>query len=38
MNGSFWESAQEYMIHAEGTFPYFFKESGPDLDVLEQNK
>ena len=35
MNGSFWGDAQEYMDHAEGTFPNFYKHTGPGLDVLE---
>ena len=35
MRGSFWGSAQEYMDHAEGVYPYFYKHSGRGLDVLE---
>ncbi|KJD37294.1 hypothetical protein PW52_01685 [Tamlana sedimentorum] len=38
MGGSFWGSAQEYMNHAEGTFPYFYKHSGKGLTVLENKK
>ncbi|MDF7807199.1 glycosyl hydrolase 115 family protein [Pontiellaceae bacterium B12219] len=35
MNGSFWGSAQEYMEHGEGVYPYFYKHSGRGLEVLE---
>lgn len=35
MNGSFWKSAQEYMQHGDGVFPYFYKHSGRGLEVLE---
>lgn len=35
MGGSFWGSAQEYMQHGDGTFPYFYKHSGRGLDYLE---
>ncbi len=38
MGGSFWGSAQEYMQHGDGTFPYFYKSSGRGLDVLEDRK
>jgi len=38
MNGSFWGSAQDYMEHGEGVFPYFYKSSGRGLDVLETSK
>lgn len=34
-NGSFWKSAQEYMQHGDGVFPYFYKHSGRGLEVLE---
>jgi len=37
MGGSFWGSAQEYMNHGEGVFPYFYIHSGRGLDVLEDN-
>ena len=35
MRGSFWGSAQEYMNHAEGVYPYFYKHSGRGLEYLE---
>ena len=35
MNGSFWGSAQDYMDHAEGVYPYFHKHTGRGLEVLE---
>ncbi|WP_372772249.1 glycosyl hydrolase 115 family protein [Mangrovibacterium sp.] len=34
--GSFWGAAQEYMQHGDGTFPYFYKNSGSGLNVLEE--
>ncbi len=36
MKGSFWASAQDYMDHSEGTYPYFYRHTGPGLDVLEE--
>ncbi len=36
--GSFWGAAQDYMEYGDGTFPYFYKHSGPGLDVLEKIK
>ena len=38
LRGSFWGSAQAYMDHAEGTYPYFYKHTGPGLDVLESGE
>lgn len=38
LRGSFWGSAQGYMDHAEGTYPYFYKHTGPGLDVLESGE
>ncbi|MBB3208674.1 hypothetical protein FHS27_004506 [Rhodopirellula rubra] len=35
MNGSFWGSAQAYMDHGDGVFPYFYRHSGRGLEVLE---
>lgn len=37
-HGSFWRSAQDYMDFEEGTFPYFYKHSGPGLDFLEKTE
>lgn len=36
--GSFWGSAQEYMKHGDGVYPYFHKHSGPGLEVLEKEQ
>ncbi|CAA6677705.1 MULTISPECIES: glycosyl hydrolase 115 family protein [unclassified Lentimonas] len=38
LRGSFWGSAQSYMDQAEGTYPYFYKHTGPGLDVLESGE
>ncbi|SMP38837.1 Glycosyl hydrolase family 115 [Neorhodopirellula lusitana] len=38
MRGSFWGSAQAYMDHGDGVFPYFYKHSGPGLEVLESGQ
>jgi len=38
MRGSFWGSAQEYMEHGDGVYPYFYKHSGRGLEVLEKGE
>ena len=38
MKGSFWGSAQSYMDHAQGVYPYFYPHSGRGLDVLEEDQ
>ncbi|MDF7823583.1 glycosyl hydrolase 115 family protein [Pontiellaceae bacterium B12227] len=38
MNGSFWGSAQAYMDHGDGVFPYFYKSSGRGLEVIESGE
>ncbi|VGO13829.1 hypothetical protein PDESU_02386 [Pontiella desulfatans] len=38
MNGSFWGSAQAYMEHGDGVYPYFHKHSGRGLEVLENGE
>ena len=36
MRGSFWGSAQEYMQHGNGVYPYFYRHSGRGLELLEK--
>ncbi|MDA3923214.1 MAG: hypothetical protein PF904_00765 [Kiritimatiellae bacterium] len=38
MRGSFWGSAQEYMEHGNGVYPYFCRHSGRGLEVLEKGR